>query len=222
VQFCGSYVDWGNSTILYAAIKDAQVSDEFQCGENVCLWGTALLIRKSLIEKIGYLNEKFFAYWEDTDYSIRSIRSGFRNMVESLAKVYHENQSPEEGIPNKGNHYYYFMIRNEYFLWVQYVKGLKKILYLKKYLAKVIGNAASFRFYLGKEFADACFDGAWSAFRGVGGPWDKNIKMPFILMKIFSWHPYFLENLLNGEFLNIFSETLKRVKVKLLRICNNG
>jgi len=79
VQFCGSYVDWGNSTILYAAIKDAQVSDEFQCGENVCLWGTALLINKHVVEKVGYLMEKYFAYWEDTEYSIRAIKGLRKN-----------------------------------------------------------------------------------------------------------------------------------------------
>ena len=110
------------------------------------------------------------------------------------------------------------MVRNEYYLWSQHVKGLNKILFLKRYLIKVRENSASYRFYFGEIYSDACFDGAWSAIRGAYGPWDENIKMPFILKKILSWHPYLFGNMLRGDILNIFAEITKRVKKRFTRM----
>lgn len=221
IQFCGSYVDWENSEILYPEENNLQIHNDFKNAKNTCLWGTALLIKKSLFEKIGYLNERFFAYWEDTEYSLRSIKAGFINCVHLFSKVYHKNQSFEEEGIRRPNYYYYFIFRNQYFLWIQYQKGFKKLKYSKKYFAKVIGNAANYRLYLGEGPADACLNGGWSAIRGVGGALDKNEKLPFIFKKVFLWHPYFWESLLNGDYLNILSQSKKRIKLKFMGMFNN-
>ena len=218
IQFCGSYADLNNQKIVCPADKNLQIDGDFTNGENVCLWGTALLIKKEVIDRIGYLDEEFFAYWEDTEYSLRSIKAGFRNMIEPLSKVYHKNQSPETEVPNKGIYFYYFMTRNEYFLWMRYMEGLKKLIYFQKYLAKVIWNAADYRFYFGKQIADACFDGSWCALRGVRGNWNKNSKMPELLKLLFSWHPHFWKCLLECNFPYILSEVFKRSKKKILEI----
>src|SRR5205814_2705238 len=45
--------------------------------------GTALFIPRTTIEKIGVLDDRFFAYWEDVDYSIRSIAAGLKNVLAS-------------------------------------------------------------------------------------------------------------------------------------------
>src|SRR5580658_5079495 len=52
--------------------------------------GAAMLICRVLIEKIGLLDDSFFAYCEDMDYSIRSADAGFRNILVEKAVVYHD------------------------------------------------------------------------------------------------------------------------------------
>ncbi|MDD2766867.1 MAG: glycosyltransferase family 2 protein [Candidatus Moranbacteria bacterium] len=59
------------------------------------LTGCALLIKKELIEKIGFLDECFFLYYEDVDYSFRAREAGFDLLVVSGAKVYHREKSNE-------------------------------------------------------------------------------------------------------------------------------
>jgi len=75
------------------------------------------------------------------------------------------------------------------------------------------------------EDADAVLNGAWAAFRGIGGPWDKTIKMPNTLKRIFyffcSWHPYFWASLLKGEFSHIVSDVTKRIKLRLITLYAN-
>jgi GT2 family glycosyltransferase len=61
--------------------------------------GSALLIRMSAMDRIGPLDERFFMYWEDTEWSLRARRAGYRLLVVPTAVVIHEegaSSSPAE------------------------------------------------------------------------------------------------------------------------------
>ena len=71
--------------------------------------GCCMLIRKEVIDKIGYLPEEYFLYYEDTDYSVRTIEFGFRIWYDSNAVIWHkESVSTGKGSPN----YQYYFTRN--------------------------------------------------------------------------------------------------------------
>ena len=53
------------------------------------LVGAFMLIRKSILEKIGLLDERFFMYWEDTDFCIRIRENGFKNYYLGDVKIIH-------------------------------------------------------------------------------------------------------------------------------------
>ena len=48
------------------------------------------MIKSKLIQTIGLLNEDYFAYWEDTDYSISRFKNWFKNILCIAAKIYHK------------------------------------------------------------------------------------------------------------------------------------
>ena len=50
--------------------------------DRILLLGTALLVRTDLIRTVGPFDPDFFAYWEDTDLSLRSVQAGFLNKVD--------------------------------------------------------------------------------------------------------------------------------------------
>ena len=58
--------------------------------ESDYVTGCALLVKKSLIEKIGLLDETFFLYWEDTDWGLRSKKAGFKNIIVPASKIWHK------------------------------------------------------------------------------------------------------------------------------------
>lgn len=41
--------------------------------------GACMFLRKEILDKIGFLDEDFFMYWEDSDLSYRILRSGHKN-----------------------------------------------------------------------------------------------------------------------------------------------
>ncbi|WP_227851139.1 glycosyltransferase family 2 protein [Clostridioides sp. ES-S-0123-01] len=49
----------------------------------------AAIYRISMLEKIGYFDENFFAYMEDVDISYRALINGYKNVYCPDAKVYH-------------------------------------------------------------------------------------------------------------------------------------
>ena len=53
------------------------------------LSGAFMLIRKSVLENIGYLDETFFMYGEDIDLSYRITKSGFKNYYFPKTQIIH-------------------------------------------------------------------------------------------------------------------------------------
>ncbi len=80
--------------------------------------GCALLIRNSLIEKIGLFDSNFFLYYEDADFSKRALDAGFKIDTENSAICYHqESHSSTSAIKD------YFLTRNAlYFFHKHYQK----------------------------------------------------------------------------------------------------
>lgn len=59
--------------------------------------GTSLFIRKQVIHDIGLLDEGFFFYWEDTDYSTRAKHAGWEIGTSLESIVYHKHSASVGG-----------------------------------------------------------------------------------------------------------------------------
>jgi GT2 family glycosyltransferase len=51
--------------------------------------GSCMLIRRQVIEQIGYLDERFFAYQEDADYCFQAKKAGWKIFYLPTAKIIH-------------------------------------------------------------------------------------------------------------------------------------
>ena len=81
--------------------------------------GCCILIKTSLVEKVGLLDENFFAYFEDVDWSIRMQESGHRLGLVENSIVYHHgskslSNSVSEGVLSPLIHY--LNIKNHIYL----------------------------------------------------------------------------------------------------------
>ncbi|OGY18466.1 MAG: hypothetical protein A2900_03610 [Candidatus Chisholmbacteria bacterium RIFCSPLOWO2_01_FULL_50_28] len=59
--------------------------------------GTAMMIRKGVIDKIGLLDEEIFMYGEDVEYCIRARRAGFEVAITPKGKIIHYGQKSSGG-----------------------------------------------------------------------------------------------------------------------------
>lgn len=63
--------------------------DDDQVHEVKAVSGSCMMIRREVIDQIGYLDEQFFAYQEDADYSFRARRAGWKIYYVPDARVIH-------------------------------------------------------------------------------------------------------------------------------------
>ena len=82
-----------------------------------CLAGCCLLIKKEVINKIGYFYKPYFLDFEETDYCVKAKDSGFKILCEPKSKVWHKIRATLDKIPAAHCYYFYrnkllFMRRN--------------------------------------------------------------------------------------------------------------
>lgn len=65
--------------------------------EDRLLSGDAILVKRSLVEKIGVLDLRFFGYFGDLDYGMRAQLAGFKLVCAKGAWLYHEGAGHLKG-----------------------------------------------------------------------------------------------------------------------------
>ena len=87
-------VEPGIVFIFEGAIKDHIIPKGMHLSENETnkvdvLSGAFLCFKKEIIEKIGLLDETFFMYGEDIDFSYRITKSGYKNYYFPKTTIIH-------------------------------------------------------------------------------------------------------------------------------------
>jgi len=96
--------------------------------------GCALLVPKEILQKIGLLDENFFLYGEDTDFSRRAIEAGFSCKVNLNTYLWHKVGS-STGLSSQSPLAYYYGTRN-------------RLYYHHKHAQSSIDNALFFLLFL--------------------------------------------------------------------------
>jgi GT2 family glycosyltransferase len=106
----GGAVEWRQGRTRMLALDDV---DEGQLGGAPrpvdFVSGCALLLKMPLLERVGALDARFFAYYEETEWCVRVARAGFNVVHVPLAKVWHK--APPAGA-SASFLVHYYMTRN--------------------------------------------------------------------------------------------------------------
>ena len=81
--------------------------------------GGCILIKTEVIKKVGLLDENFFAYYEDVDWSIRIKKAGYDLAVVKSSLIYHHGSKASKNESSEGTlspFVHYLNIRNHIFL----------------------------------------------------------------------------------------------------------
>ncbi len=106
-------------TSLNALLPHSKIFNQYYMGhlpENevnqvAVLAGAFMLLRKSAIDKTGWLDEDFFMYGEDIDLSWRIVQGGFKNYYFPDTKIIHyKGESTKRGSLNYVRMFYQAMI----------------------------------------------------------------------------------------------------------------
>jgi GT2 family glycosyltransferase len=144
------------------------------------VYGTAMLVPARVIRRIGLLDETLFAYYEDVDYSIRSLEVGFRNVIDWSSQILHANKNMHKRPETMTPHYWYYMARNELRTFRKYlgpIKGLQcswwSVMKFLRLRTRCSGNPAA---------SAAILAGLWHGCIHKEGPYSISLRAPRVII----------------------------------------
>ncbi len=155
-QFRNGLVDWKRGAMSHN-FTDSVHAERAREGATPIVVGTALLVDLRVFRAIGPFDERFFAYWEDTDYSVRAARAGFDNVIVENAIVAHAAPL----VTTRPPHYHYYMIRNEALFWHKHWHGPGSLRWKRRWLTAAMASIARNRDQARTENVAAGVDGLW-------------------------------------------------------------
>lgn len=140
--------------------------------------GCAMLIRKSVIERIGGLDARFFMYWEDGDFSLRARNVGFQLLHVPSATVLHKVSRSSGG--GRSPDVRYYMERNRYFLAKKTAPFYAQIPLLRNHIRKCFWQYCALMEESKADHALAVSEAAWDSLIGRGG--QRRGKVPLLVL----------------------------------------
>lgn len=124
--FSGGEIDWRTGWAYHSAPAPSR---EVTPRDTVIITGCCVVVPRKVFIRVGDLDERFFLIYEDTDWSVRATRAGYRSVVVPESRVLHKvSASFRRDMPTLGTFYF---IRN----------GL---LFISKHAPRRVGATARF------------------------------------------------------------------------------
>ncbi|MEX0748993.1 MAG: glycosyltransferase [Candidatus Saccharimonadales bacterium] len=76
--------------------------------------GACMMVKTESLKKVGYLDDDFFTYYEETDLTARLLRAGYRTYYNPRAVAWHKVAASTTRVNKKNSYYLYMMHRNRY------------------------------------------------------------------------------------------------------------
>ena len=112
--YVGGKVDWTNLLSYHIGIDEVDRGHFNVAKETDYATGCSMMISREVIERVGRLDDRFFLYSEDVDFSLRVHKAGLKVMYCPESVVYHKIGRSTGGAGSPLQQYY--QTRNRLFL----------------------------------------------------------------------------------------------------------
>lgn len=122
IWYAGGSIDWTHLSCFHRGVDEidrGQFLPEHSSQQaSDFATGCCVLIRREVIETIGFMDDSYFLYWEDVDYSLRARQAGFKIELEPTSVIYHKNAGSSDGAGSRLQQYY--QTRNRFAVAIKY------------------------------------------------------------------------------------------------------
>jgi GT2 family glycosyltransferase len=123
--YAGGKINWWKGLVSHIGIREIDHGQYDEQKETDYITGCCVLVRRSVIESIGMLDEKYFIYGEDADWSVRASRKGFKLLFVPSSKIWHKVSVSSGGhlswFKNWNKLKSTFRLMGRYAMWYQWV-----------------------------------------------------------------------------------------------------
>jgi hypothetical protein len=134
IWYAGGSIDWDNIYSQHRGIDEVDQGQFNQEEETELANFCCVLIKKQVFKTIGLLNQDYFLYWEDADFSVRAKQAGFKLIYQPKSIIWHKN-SGSSGAGSKLHDYY--LTRNRLIFGFKYASLRTKCALLRESIKKL-------------------------------------------------------------------------------------
>lgn len=173
IYFAGTKIDWGNGD--FCAQYPWQFVESAKKLLDIDFTGwCATFMKREVMEKVGLLDEQFFAYYDDADWGARARAVRLRTVLYPKKLVRHKVSTSTGGSFSPS--VYFYLFRNRLFFMRKHASFLRKLQFSFCYVRDSYKKYKSLLKDNERERAEAVIDAFWSALNNC--LYDKRLGMP--------------------------------------------
>ncbi|WP_424355159.1 glycosyltransferase family 2 protein [Methanobacterium sp. MBAC-LM] len=130
----GGKIDWKLARGLHVGTNEVDNGQYNRTEEFDYVSGSAFLVKREVIDKVGLMDKKFFLYFEESDLAVRASKKGYKSVYAPEAKIWHKVSKSGGGLSKSVGLYY--ITRNR---WLFMKKWAKKSDYALFVLYQAVG-----------------------------------------------------------------------------------
>ncbi len=157
--YAGGYIDWGNVRSVHRGVDEVDHGQYDTIEKTGFASGCCMLIRKEVLEKVGFFEKRGFMYYEDAILCEEVKRKGYEIWYVPTAVLWHINAASSGGSGN--NLQDYFITRNRMLFGMHYAPIRSKIALLRESLRLLFNGRewqrAGIRDYFLKRFGKGSY-----------------------------------------------------------------
>lgn len=101
IWYAGGINDWKNVYTYHRGVDEVDHGQYNKFEETDFITGCMLFFNKKVVKKTGFWDEKYFLYYEDSDFCERAKKSGFKLYYNPKIIIYHKNAQSTGGSGSK-------------------------------------------------------------------------------------------------------------------------
>ena len=136
IWYAGGGIDWDNVYSFHRGVDEVDGGQYDAIEKTDFANGACVLVKKEVFGKVGFLDDKFFLYWEDADFSQRAKLAGWDILYTPSTHLWHKVSSATGGSGSPSNDY--FLIRNRLIFGFRYARLRTKVALVKDSLRMLV------------------------------------------------------------------------------------
>lgn len=124
IWYAGGIIDWKNVYFKHRGVDEVDHGQYDTEEKTDFVTGCCMLVKREVFEKIGLFDERYFLYYEDSDFNQRIRQAGFTSLYCPKAIIWHKNA----GSSGSGSSLHdYYLTRNRLLFGMTYASVRTKL-----------------------------------------------------------------------------------------------
>lgn len=132
--YAGGINDWKNVYTSHRGVDEVDQKQYEKFEETDFITGCLFFFNKKVVDQVGFWNEKYFLYFEDSDFCERAKKAGFKLFYNPKIIIYHKNAQSTGGSGSPLQQKY--QKRNRLIFGLKYAPFRTKLHLIKNYILK--------------------------------------------------------------------------------------